>query len=63
MRSPTDAMTAIRAEAKRLTGRDDDATCCALAVLLWLQECQDGFHRAPPASVPELRLDDGEAIQ
>lgn len=63
MRSAASAMSAIRAEARRLTGRDDDATCFALATLLWLGECQDGFHRAPPVRISELRLDDGEPIQ
>lgn len=49
---------ALRIIARETCGADDDATCLNLAALMLAGETQDGFHRAAPAEIPALRLDD-----
>jgi hypothetical protein len=63
-RSQFDArMAFIRRYALAHTGRDDDATCFAIAVLFWMGSEQDGFHYAKPDRHVELELDDQEIVQ
>lgn len=55
-------MAQIRRLALAAYGTADDATCFMLATAALLSEQQDGFHRAPPAKVPDLNLDAGAPI-